>query len=438
MTPEIEKRIKAVQAGRVPAGYKRTKVGIVPKEWDELKLSHYLSVSKEKNTELKYSKEDVFSISGELGIVNQIELLGRSYAGVSVAPYGVVKPNDVVYTKSPLKANPYGIIKTNKTGKTGIVSTLYAIFNCKNNVNPNFVQYYFESDKNLNDYLHPIVNIGAKHDMKISDENSLSGVVVFPPLSEQKKIAEILATQDRGIELKEKLIAEKQSQKKYLMSVLLGDDFKKPFKLNGVIIDKKKWRDVSLSDCCLSEGQYGLNAPACAFKDNLPKYIRITDIDEDGRYNRSSVAYVDVDDYENYLLNENDVLLVRTGSTTGKSYLYEKNDGKLVYAGFLIRFKINPEFVDKRVVYACLNTNSYWKWVGVMSMRSGQPGINATEYSKYRFKIPLDKKEQKVIADVLSAADEEIFLLQKDLEQEKLKKKSLMQLLLTGLVRVNE
>lgn len=438
MTPEIEKRIKAVQAGRVPAGYKRTKVGIVPKEWDELKLSHYLSVSKEKNTELKYSKEDVFSISGELGIVNQIELLGRSYAGVSVAPYGVVKPNDVVYTKSPLKANPYGIIKTNKMGKTGIVSTLYAIFNCKNNVNPNFVQYYFESDKNLNDYLHPIVNIGAKHDMKISDENSLSGIVVFPPLSEQKKIAEILATQDRVIELKEKLIAEKQSQKKYLMSVLLGDDFKKPFKLNGVTIDKKKWREVSLSDCCLSEGQYGLNAPACAFKDNLPKYIRITDIDEDGRYNRSSVAYVDVDDYENYLLNENDVLLVRTGSTTGKSYLYEKNDGKLVYAGFLIRFKINPEFVDKRVVYACLNTNSYWKWVGVMSMRSGQPGINATEYSKYRFKIPLDKKEQKAIADVLSAADEEISLLQKGLEQEKLKKKSLMQLLLTGLVRVNE
>lgn len=438
MTPEIEKRIKAVQAGRVPAGYKKSKVGIVPKEWEELKLSHYLTVSKEKNKDLQFSKDDVFSISGELGIVNQIELLGRSYAGESVAPYGIVKPNDIVYTKSPLKANPYGIIKTNKTGKAGIVSTLYAIFNCKNNVNPNFVQYYFESDKNLNDYLHPIVNIGAKHDMKISDENSLSGVVVFPPLSEQKKIAEILATQDRVIELKEKLIAEKQSQKKYLMSVLLGDDFKKPFKLNGVTIDKKKWRDVSLSDCCLSEGQYGLNAPACAFKDNLPKYIRITDIDEDGRYNRSSVAYVDVDDYENYLLNENDVLLVRTGSTTGKSYLYDKNDGKLVYAGFLIRFNINPEFVDKRVVYACLNTNSYWKWVGVMSMRSGQPGINATEYSKYRFKIPLDKKEQKAIAEVLSAADEEISLLQKDLEQEKLKKKSLMQLLLTGLVRVNE
>ena len=69
-------------------------------------------------------------------------------------------------------------------------------------------------------------------------------------------------------------------------------------------------------------------------------------------------------------------------------------------------------------------------------MRSGQPGINANEYSRYRFKIPLDKKEQKAIADVLSAADEEISLLQKDLEQEKLKKKSLMQLLLTGLVRV--
>ena len=71
-----------------------------------------------------FGKEDVLSVSGDYGIVNQIEFQGRSFAGVSVAPYGVVGTGDVVYTKSPLKSNPYGIIKTNK-GKPGIVSTLY-------------------------------------------------------------------------------------------------------------------------------------------------------------------------------------------------------------------------------------------------------------------------------------------------------------------------
>ena len=201
MREEIKQRIDQIRRGEVPEGYKKTKVGIVPNEWEESRLSKYLVVNDEKNTNLQYGKDDVFSISGELGIVNQIELLGRSYAGASVAPYGIVYPNNIVYTKSPLKANPYGIIKTNKTGKTGLVSTLYAVFHCKDNVSPDFVQSYFESNQNLNRYLYPIVNIGAKHDMKISDENSLKGGVVFPPLAEQKKIAKILSAQDRIIEL---------------------------------------------------------------------------------------------------------------------------------------------------------------------------------------------------------------------------------------------
>ena len=224
MTQQIKQRIEQIRRGEVPEGYKKTKVGIVPAEWEERKLSHYLTVNSDKNTDLKYSKDDVFSISGELGIVNQIELLGRSYAGASVAPYGIVYPNDVVYTKSPLKSNPYGIIKTNKLGVTGIVSTLYAIFHCKNNVSPDYVQLYFESDHNLNNYLYPIVNIGAKHDMKISDEGALRGTVVFPPLAEQEKIAEILATQDRVIEFCEK----KVEQLKKLKKVFLQKMFPKP------------------------------------------------------------------------------------------------------------------------------------------------------------------------------------------------------------------
>ena len=89
-------------------------------EWKKQPLNHYLYTSKLKNKDLKFTKEDVLSVSGELGIVNQIDLLGRSYAGVSVAPYGVVEVNDIVYTKSPLKSNPYGIIKVN-LGKAGIV-----------------------------------------------------------------------------------------------------------------------------------------------------------------------------------------------------------------------------------------------------------------------------------------------------------------------------
>ena len=87
-------------------------------DWEQRKLSHFLDVSSEKNTDNLYTKDDVLSVSGDFGVINQIEFQGRSFAGASVSNYGVVHTGDVVYTKSPLKANPYGIIKANK-GKTG-------------------------------------------------------------------------------------------------------------------------------------------------------------------------------------------------------------------------------------------------------------------------------------------------------------------------------
>ena len=168
--------------------------------WEQRKLEEYLGVSKGKNRDESFGKDDVLSVSGEYGIVNQIEFQGRSFAGASVANYGVVEGGDVVYTKSPLKSNPYGIIKTNK-GKTGIVSTLYAVYKPKNNVGAEFVQIYFELDSRMNSYMHPLVNKGAKNDMKVSDENALKGSVIFPKIDEQKAISKYFAQLDHLITL---------------------------------------------------------------------------------------------------------------------------------------------------------------------------------------------------------------------------------------------
>lgn len=168
--------------------------------WEQRKLEEYLSVSSEKNADDAYDKTDVLSVSGDYGIVNQIEFQGRSFAGVSVSNYGVVRTGDVVYTKSPLNSNPYGIIKTNK-GKTGIVSTLYAVYRPKENTYPDFVQTYFEQHARMNNYMHPLVNKGAKNDMKVSSENALKGYVIFPNYEEQKAISEYFAVIDDLITL---------------------------------------------------------------------------------------------------------------------------------------------------------------------------------------------------------------------------------------------
>ena len=147
-----------------------------------------------------------------------------------------------------------------------------------------------------------------------------------------------------------------------------------------------------------------------------------------------SVYTLEADDY---YLHEGDLLFVRTGGTTGKVYRYEKSDGLLVFAGFLIRFSINLKHFDAGFVYSQFETKEYANWVKVMSMRSGQPGINAEEYGGFRFWVPKARMEQQAIASILDCKDCELDLLMKDLKCWQQKKKALMQLLLTGLVRVN-
>ena len=176
-------------------------------------MEDYLEVSGQKNLDGTYTKEDVLSVSGDFGIVNQIEFQGRSFAGVSVSNYGVVETGDIVYTKSPLKSNPYGIIKANK-GKNGIVSTLYAVYKPRPSVNSEFVQNYFEQDARMNNYMHPLVNKGAKNDMKVSAENALKGQVIFPNDAEQQALSEWFNRLDTLITLHQRKLEKLQNIKK--------------------------------------------------------------------------------------------------------------------------------------------------------------------------------------------------------------------------------
>lgn len=185
-------------------------------DWEQRKLIDYLEVSSEKNRDNRFTKDDVLSVSGEYGIVNQIEFQGRSFAGASVSNYGVVENGDVVYTKSPLKSNPYGIIKTNK-GIPGIVSTLYAVYKPKEITDSKFVQIYFELDSRMNSYMHPLVNKGAKNDMKVSAENALKGMVSFPKKDEQEMISLYFSSLDHLITLHQRKCDELKKMKKYML-----------------------------------------------------------------------------------------------------------------------------------------------------------------------------------------------------------------------------
>ena len=170
---------------------------------------------------MAFGKEDVLSVSGEYGVINQIAFQGRSFAGESVADYHVVETDDIVYTKSPLKANPYGIIKVNK-GIPGIVSTLYAVYHPLNTVAPRFVDLYFANNLRLNKFLKPLVNIGAKHDMKVNNSFVLTGTVVFPSIGEQQKFVDFFAKLDRRIVAQRKIVEALKKYKRGLNRRLLS------------------------------------------------------------------------------------------------------------------------------------------------------------------------------------------------------------------------
>ena len=184
--------------------------------WEQRKLNQFVSVTSEKNLDGTFAREDVLSVSRDLGVVNQIEFQGRSFAGADVSVYGILRHGDIVYTKSPLRANPYGIIKTNK-GRSGIVSTLYATYRARPGVDPDFVQCYFDQDARLNNYLHPLVNKGAKNDMKVSAGNAITGDVCFPEYEEQRLIAMLFDRLDNLITLHQRKHDQLATLKKSLL-----------------------------------------------------------------------------------------------------------------------------------------------------------------------------------------------------------------------------
>ena len=159
---------------------------------------------------------------------------------------------------------------------------------------------------------------------------------------------------------------------------------------------------------------YGMNAAAKSY-DGENKYIRITDIDESSStYDDKDIVSPDGTLSDNYLVKERDILLARTGASTGKTYLYRKSDGKLYYAGFLIRANVtthNPYFV-----FSQLHTHRYWRWVSIMSTRSGQPGINSQEYSSFPVFTTSIQEENK-IAKLLSLLDDRISTQNKIIEK---------------------
>lgn len=207
------------------------------------------------------------------------------------------------------------------------------------------------------------------------------------------------------------------------------------YKATPLGIIPQEWEVRRLGDLCCNQGDYGINAPAVAYSNDLPTYLRITDISDDGKFIIDNKASVNSPNSKNYHLEEGDIVFARTGATVGKTYLYDPADGDLVFAGFLIRFSPNERKIIPYYLKTYTDTAAYWYWVKIISQRSGQPGINAAEYSSLQLPVP-PLAEQRKIAEVLGLWDKAIEKQSQLIEQLTLRKRGLMQQLLTGKKRL--
>ena len=312
--------------------------------------------------------------------------------------------NDI-YKNYSLKINDILLTIVGTIGRVALVSDItnkYAfqrsvgILRANEYNNPQFILYLLQTDF-IKKQFYSKVNQSAQGGIYLDTLGKIDFKI--PTLPEQEKIASFLTLIDKKIEKQKELVELLKKYKRGLLSQIFSQKLR--FKdENGN--NYPAWEEKTLGEVT-NNISYGLNAAAKKY-DGKNKYIRITDIDETtGKYNKIDIVSPDCDLSDEYKLKINDLLFARTGASTGKTYLYDENDGEMYFAGFLIKFSIKEEYCSNFVFYIT-QTYNYKKWVSIMSARSGQPGINAKEYSKYKFFCPV-LEEQVKISNIISKLD---------------------------------
>lgn len=196
----------------------------------------------------------------------------------------------------------------------------------------------------------------------------------------------------------------------------------------------KEWQMVRLVDCTSEKPAYGANSPSIEYHSNMPRYVRITDITDNGKLDPSKRVSVQIEGNEEYTLREGDFLFARSGATVGKTYLYNACDGWAIFAGYLIRFRVDADKVLPEYLKSYTQSERYWNWVKTTIRAGAQPNINAQEYSGLQIPLP-PISEQRKITDILNTWNEAIDLTEQLIAAKQRRKRSFMQRLLTGQVR---
>ena len=155
---------------------------------------------------------------------------------------------------------------------------------------------------------------------------------------------------------------------------------------------------------------YGMAASAVPYDSQKPTYLRITDINDDGTINQAGLMSVDAPNASEFLLKANDLVFARTGNSTGRTYFYEGTESPLVYAGFLIKFSIDEKKVNPRILKYYTHSQTYYNWIKSFDTGGTRGNINAKTYGSMPVCLPVSRKTQDKIVELLSSFDRKIEL----------------------------
>lgn len=398
----------------MPEGYRKTKVGIVPAAWEETRFKKMFSRLTRKNKE---GNDNVLTISAQYGLISQSDFFNKSIASEDKSNYFLLYKGEYAYNKSYSTGYPYGALKRLEFYEKGIVSPLYICFvKTEENKCPDFYSHYFEGGL-MNKEIKAFAQEGARNHglLNIAVEDFFNAYILKPSLVEQERIAEILGMQDKLIALKEKRIAEKKQQKKYLMQQLLTGKKRLPG-FTG------EWKKVKLG-ACISEvnersqenGGYDIlsvTKDGIVFQsEHFNKQIASEDTTGYKILKKGQLAFSSM----NLWLGSLDVLDICEKGIISPAYKVFAFDDALMLPEFGKYFLRTHKMI----------------WVYKSNSEQGasvvRRNLDLESVLSTTIEIPIIT-EQRQIVSILSQADKEIELLQKDLEEEKNKKKALMQL----------
>ncbi len=413
MTPQIKQRIEQIRRGEVPEGYKKTKIGVVPCEWEETRFKKMFSKLSRKNKE---NNDNVLTISAQYGLISQRDFFNKDISSEDKSNYFLLHTGEFAYNKSYSNGYPFGALKRLDMYDKGIVSPLYICFYAnEDNKCPDFYAHYFEAGM-MNREIQAFAQEGARNHglLNISVDDFFNSYLLMPPLAEQEKIAEILQTQDKVIELQQKKIDELKRLKKVYLS--------KMFPKKGCNVPEIRfpeftdpWEQRKAKDLCsISTGKS--NTQDRVDDGIYPFYVRSPIVEHSNRY----------------LFDEEAVLTVGDGVGTGKVFHYVNGKYDLHQRVYRM-FDFTEEITAKYFYYYF--SNHFYDRVMAMTAKTSVDSVRYEMIADMEISLP-KIQEQRAISDYFENLDNLITLHQRKCEEQKKYKKALMQILLTGIVRV--